>query len=107
MKLPDWNEKEFLAFVLLYGANFDLEYSKEEKEIIHGLLDQKHYTAVSEVFNSLNDIQCIELITAFKGLYYPTPERSEELIEKLDQLLGSDGTKNIENGCRAMLNRLL
>jgi hypothetical protein len=106
--VPEWNKNQFLAFVLLYGANFDMEYSPEEKQIIHSLLDKDHYLEVRDKFRSLNDSQCIDLITSFKGLYFPTPELTEELLHELDVLLQSDGNyKNIENGCRSMLHRLL
>ena len=106
--IPEWNKNQFLAFVLLYGANFDMEYSTEEKEIIQNLLDKDHYIEIRDKFRAMNDAQCIDLIKSFKGLYFPTPEQTEELLHELDVLLESDGEyKNIENGCRSMLHRLL
>jgi hypothetical protein len=106
--IPDWNESEFLAFVLLYGANIDMEYTDEEKAIIQQIVDRDHYTKIRDFFESLNDTQCLQIIQEFKGLYYPTADRTDLLLSKLDELFASDGVySNIETVCRQMLNRLL
>lgn len=104
----NWNEKEFLTFLLLYAANIDMDYSAEEKTVIQKLLDKSHYVKVRDTFRSLNDMQCIELIQSYKGVYYPTGDRTELLLSKLDELFDADGDySHIESACRSMLNRLL
>ncbi|MDX1684636.1 MAG: hypothetical protein R3275_05320 [Saprospiraceae bacterium] len=107
-KPPEWNEKEFLAFILLYAANLDMEYRDEEKKLIQELLDKEHYVKVRDVYRELNDHQCLQLIQEYKGWYFPTAERTEVLLSKLDELFEADGDySNLESACRHMLHRLL
>lgn len=104
----NWSENEFLTFIMLYAANMDAEYSDEEKSMIQKLLNKERYVNVRDVFRSLNDVQCINLITSFKGLYFPTNARTEEMLSKLDSLFESDGDySRVESACRSMLTRLL
>lgn len=104
----NWNQKEFLAFILLYAANVDSEYTVQEQEMITEVVDQEHYTSVKETFDQMNDTQCLELIQAYKGLYFPTGEQTEELLAKLDSLFEADGDySRFESAIRSMLHRLL
>jgi hypothetical protein len=107
-ELPNWNESEFLAFVLLYCAHVDMSYDDDEKRMIQSLLDKEHYIKVRDVYRSLNDAQCIQLIKDFKGLYYPTADRKDMLLEEIRKLFSADGKfESIEAGVLGTMEKVL
>ena len=87
----DYNYNEFLAFVLLYAAHVDIEYSDEEKAKVQALVNKNSYQKIYEDFNNMSDYAALQVIINYKGLYYPTAERKEELLSKIKELFYSDG----------------
>jgi len=107
-KRPNWNENEFMTFLLLYCAHIDTNFDDNEKSMIQNLLDKDHYVAIRDIFSESNDAQCIEIIRSFKGLYFPTSDRKEILMDKVGKLFEVDGDySNIEQGVFMSMNRLL
>lgn len=103
-----WNESEFLTFLLMYCAHIDMEFQDHEKEMIQQLLDKEHYIEVRDVFRKSNDSECIEIIRSFKGLYFPTHNRKEALVDRVRKLFEVDGDyTQLERGVLGLLDRIL
>lgn len=104
----NYNYQEFLAFVLLYAAHVDIEYSIEEEEKIKALVSNKSYANIYDDFNNMSDYAALQRIINYKGLYYPTTERKEELLSKIKELFYSDGDfSKMEKELLVFLNKML
>ena len=90
-----WNQKEFLAFSLLYAAHVDIEFSEEEKEKIKSIVDEETYNKLYDTFINMSDYSALETILSYKGLYYPTLDRKEELLDQMKILFEADGDFSI------------
>lgn len=86
-----WNQNEFLAFSLLYGAHVDIEFSEEEKIKIKSLVNEETYDQLYKQFIEMSDYKALETILSYKGLYFPTPDRKSELLAQMKHLFEVDG----------------
>ena len=103
-----YNYNEFLAFLLLYASHADLDFSPEEKNKIMKLIPNDDFDNIYKDFINVNDFQALQIILAYKGVYYPTPEQKEELISKLVVQFFSDGNFDpIEQELLHFLEKLL
>ena len=103
-----YNYNEFLAFLLLYASHVDLEFSEIEKSKILKLVSTDKYEKIYTEFKELNDYQTLQTILDYKGVYYPTPEQKNELIEKVKIQFFSDGQfDSIEKEVLFFLEKLL
>ena len=90
-----WSYNEFLAFLLIYIANVDMEFAEEEMTMIRKNVGEKTYEKMFTEFDSMSDFKAYETILSYKGVYYPTTEQKEELIEKMRDLFDADADFNI------------
>jgi hypothetical protein len=90
-----WNQQEFLAFTLMYAAHVDIDFSEEEKEKIKSIVDEETYDKLYETFTGMSDYSALETILSYKGLYYPTHDRKNELLDQMKALFESDGDFSI------------
>lgn len=103
-----YNYSEFLAFLLLYASHVDFDFSNEEKDKILKLIPQDKYEKIHTEFKNMSDYQALQNILAYKGVYYPTPEQKNELIEKVKIQFFSDGQFDvIEKEVLFFLEKLL
>jgi len=90
-----WSYNEFLAFLLIYIANVDMDFAEEEMTMIRKNVGEKTYEKMFTEFDSMSDFKAYESILSYKGAYYPTAEQKEELIEKMRDLFDADADFNI------------
>jgi len=102
------NYNEFLAFVLLYASHVDMEYSEDEKTMIQKLVSEKSYEKVYDAFNDMSDFAALQTIMDHKGLYYPTVEQKQEILDKMKELFYADGDfSSMEKELLFFLEKLL
>ncbi len=105
---PKWNYEEFTTFLLLYASHADLELSESEEKAMLDRLDPAHYEAVKEVFDRSSDYEIIQVILSYKGLYFPTLSRTEELLDLLKKQFFADGEfSTLEKNTFRLLKKLL
>ena len=103
-----WNQKEFLAFTLLYAAHIDIDFSEEEKVKIKSLIDADTYAQLYKKFIQMSDYKALETILSYKGLYFPTPDRKSELLAQIKHLFEVDGDfSTMEKELLQFLERLM
>ena len=105
---PKWNYKEFCAFLLIYGANADMEITKEEEAMIKSKVDEATYQEIRSDFNDVSDYDIIQIILTYKGLYFPTPERKNELLDMIKKEFYADGDFSVmEKNLLRLLEKLM
>ena len=91
----NWNQDEFLAFLLIYASHVDIEFSEEEKNKIKTIVDEETFDELYAQFVDMSDYKALETILSYKGLYYPTIDRRTELMHHLKELFEADGDFSI------------
>jgi len=87
----NWNNEEFCAYVLIYASYADLDFSKEEKDMIVECIGQERFEKLEAIYLEHGDYERLQVIMEHKGIYYPTAERKQELINKISALFHIDG----------------
>ena len=107
-KHPVWSKEEFLTFLLIYGASADTVISAPEKNEILKRISSVKYHEIKKYFESLTDKQVLDVITEYRGLYFPTREQKQEILSEMKKLIYSDGElAPIEQGVYLLLERIL
>ena len=105
---PKWNFQEFSAFLMLYAASADLKVTSDEKEAILKKVNEDTYEEIWKEYHSMSDINKINLILSYKGLYYPTAERTNELLDLIKTEFMADGEYSLlEKNLMRILKKLL
>lgn len=108
MQNTNWSFNEFLAFLLIYAAHADIEFSNEEKEFIKDIVSKEIFDSICNEFNQLTDFQALDLILNYKDLYCSTQKEKKYLFEKLNDLFHVDGEfTQLEKELLVFLDRLL
>lgn len=103
-----WSYNEFLAFLLIYISHVDMDFSDEEKDYIRIRVGDETYNKMFVEFDSMTDFQALETILSYKGVYYPTPEQKQELIDKMIAIFNTDMNFNImERGLLHFMERMM
>lgn len=103
-----WSYNEFLAFLLIYIAHVDMEFSKEEKDYIRIRVGDATYDKMVLEFEDMTDYQAFQSILDYKGVYYPTPEQKQELLDKMVAIFHADMDFNImEKGVLQFMERMM
>lgn len=90
-----WSYNEFLAFLLIYIANVDMDFADEEKIMIRNKVGVQTYDKMIAIFDNMSDYKAYETILSYKGVYYPTTEQKQEIIEKMKDLFHADMDFNV------------
>lgn len=103
-----WSYNEFLAFLLIYIAHVDMEFSEEEKDFIRLRVGDSTYDKMVLEFEDMTDYQAFQSILDYKGVYYPTPEQKQELLDKMVAIFHADMDFNImEKGVLQFMERMM
>lgn len=92
---PKWNFAEFSAFLMYYAASADLEVTEEERVLILKKVDEATFKKIEDEYRSLSDAGIIDVILSYKGLYFPTVERKNELLDLMQKEFLADGDFSI------------
>lgn len=107
-KHPKWNFKEFSAFLLIYAAYADNVVTKEEEEAILEQIDRASYERIKAEFEAASDDEIIDIIMNYKGIYFPTISRKNELLDMVKKEFLADGKySQVEKALYISLERLL
>lgn len=90
-----WSYNEFLAFLLIYVAHVDMDFSLEEKAVIRKKFGDELYDKMLEEFSNMSDYKAYETILMYKGVYYPSTEQKQEILDKIQELFEADDDFNI------------
>lgn len=105
---PKWNFQEFSAFLMLYAASADLKVTSEEKDAILKKVNEVTFNEIWKEYHSMSDINKINLILSYKGLYFPTSDRTNELLEVMKKEFMADGEYSLlEKNLMRILKKLL
>lgn len=63
------NISEYLAYIMLYGANADFETDKEELEIIHETVSKEEFRRVKKAFDNASDTERLDVIMHYRDAY--------------------------------------
>ena len=105
---PKWNFQEFSAFLMLYAASADLKVTSDEKEAILQKVNEETFEEIWKEYHSMSDINKINLILSYKGLYFPTSDRTNELLDLMKKEFMADGEFSLlEQNLMRVLKKLL
>lgn len=105
---PKWNFEEFTTFLLLYASNADLELSINEEEEMKKRLDLDKYEKIKQEFDASSDYKIIQIILSYKGIYFPTLDRTKELLNLIKKQFFADGDfSTLEKNTYRILQKLL
>ena len=88
---PKWNFQEFSSFLMLYAAMADDIVTPEEKQIILEKVDHVRYDKLCIEFKEMSPEERDEIILSYKGLYFPTASRRNELLGMVKKEFLADG----------------
>lgn len=93
MHLDDsqWTYNEFLAFLLIYGAEMNLTLSQEELNFIKERTGIPDIEKIKSRVDSVGDMEAIEIIDDYRKRYLDTPEKEQKVRKDLEDLLNSGG----------------
>ena len=104
----NWSYNEFLAFALLYASHADIEYSREEKNVIESLVPNEKYKGLYDLFSGMSDYSALQAILSYKSQYFDTVDKKNNLLSKIKELFHADGHySSIENEFYLFLEKLL
>lgn len=105
---PKWNFQEFSAFLMLYAASADLKVTTDEKEAILQKVNKNTFNEIWKEYHSMSDINKINIILSYKGLYFPTADRTNELLDLMKKEFMVDGEFSLlEKNLLRILKKLL
>ena len=103
-----WSFDEFLAFLLIYASHADINFSKEEKDLILRKVTPETFEKMYNHFMKLTDYQALESILSYKDLYYATNGEKVHLFDELKDLFHADGEfSSLEKELLMFLERLM
>jgi transcription antitermination factor NusG len=96
MKLDDsnWTYNEFLAFLMVYAAEMNMELSIEELEFIRSRTGIESITGIKAKVNSVSDAEAIEIVEDYRTRYLETPEQKQKVRHDLEDLLKAQNSPN-------------
>jgi len=105
---PKWNFKEFSSFLMLYAAMADDVVTPEEKQTIIDQVDHQRYDQLCMEFNEMTPEERHEIILSYKGLYFPTIPRRNELLSMVKKEFLADGEYSfVERSLMRTLEKLM
>jgi len=107
-KHPYWTHDEFMAFLLFYAANADMECSDAERQMILDTIPEGHLPQIEKEYNKLSDFERIQVIQSYKTKHYPSPQQKQEIMDALTKLCNADGESDqMEKNMLLMMHRIL
>lgn len=87
----DLTKSEFIAFVLIYAAHIDFEFTSNEVDFIKSKTCEKSYDKMYKLFEKKGDYAAMKVILSHREKYFETEEKQEALYNMLIQLFKVDG----------------
>ncbi|HMQ07294.1 MAG TPA: hypothetical protein PKC30_08330 [Saprospiraceae bacterium] len=90
-----WNYEEFLCFLLLHASYVDMEFSEEEKMKLNEKFGPDLVAKMHDILYKMSDYETLETILAYKGVYFPTIDQKNEIMNSIKKLFFADGDYSI------------
>lgn len=87
----DWSYNEFLAFLMIYGAEMNNALSDQELLFISTRTGVKDIEKIKRKVDNISDARAIEVIDEYKKTYLVTPDLREKVKHDLEELLKAPG----------------
>ena len=107
-KHPYWTHDEFMAFLLFYAANADMDCSDNERQMILSTITEGHLPEIEAEYNRLTDFERIQVIQFYKTKHYPSTSQKQEIMDALKKICNADGEYDqMERSMLLMLQKIL
>lgn len=104
----NWTYNEFLAFLMVYAAEMNLDLSIEELEFIRSRTGIDSITGIKEKVDSVSDAVALDIIDDYRERYLNTPEQKAKVRHDLEDLLKAQPTTNqFEKAVVHILERII
>ncbi len=104
----NWSYNEFLAFLMVYGAEMNQELTGEELDFIKTRTGIQDIEKIKKKVDSISDAEAIEVIDDYKSHYLSTPESKAKVKNDLEALLNTPGNHSqFEKVVVHLIERLL
>lgn len=86
----DWQREDFIALLLQYAANVDLEVTPPEKNLILKMAGKAHYDKALAFFNQASDYETIQRLIELRGHFFAGEKGKEQLHNLLLNIFSAD-----------------
>ena len=83
----DWTYNDFLTYLLILGANADLDISDDEKEEIESRVGVDEFKRVKRCFDLQNDAQHIDTVALLYNRFELQIGGKENLVKAIREIL--------------------
>lgn len=90
MDYKEWTYDEFVGYLLIYASHADYIVNKDEAETIIKEIGYIEYDKINDVYSKHSDAEKAELISYFGTKFCTTPEKVDEVLAQLQELLFAD-----------------
>lgn len=103
-----WTYNEFLAFLMVYAAELNMQLPTEELEFIRNRTGINDIAKIKQVVDGVSDVEAIEIIEDYRKIYLDTPEKEEKVRQDLEDLLKTQNKHTqLENVLVHILERII
>ena len=103
-----WSYNEFLAFLMVYGAQMNQGLTVEELNFIKTRTGIEDIDKIKAKVDSMSDAESFEVIDDYKSQYLPTTESKTKVKNDLEALLNTPGNHSqFEKVVVHLIERLL
>lgn len=103
-----WSYNEFLAFLLVYGAQLDTSLPQEELDFIKNRTGITDIEKIKKQVASVSDIEALDIIEAYRKKYLDTKEKEDKVRQDLEGLLNSESRyAQLEKAVIHLLERII
>ena len=104
----NWSYNEFLAFLMVYGAEMDQRLSADELEFIKTRTGIQDIGKIKNKVDGMSDAEAIDLIDDYKSKYLASAESKVKVKRDLEELLNTTGGHSqFEKAVVHLIERLL
>lgn len=104
----NWTYNEFLAFLMVYAAELNMELASEELTFIQSRTGIEDISKIKSVVDNVSDVEAIDIIEDYRKLYLDTPEKEEKVRQDLEDLLKNQNKHTqLENVLVHILERII
>lgn len=103
-----WSYNEFLAFLLIYGAEMNAPLTKEELQYIQQRTNIADVAKIKNKVDSVSDAEALDVIDDYKKKFLINPEAETQARKDLHNLLDTPGMHSqLEKVVVHILERLI
>ena len=108
-ELEKWTYNDFLTYVLILGANADLNITRDEEDEIVYKMGEDEYKKVKLVYDRQNDVEHIEVVSFLYSKYKDQIGGKENLVKELKSIFSVGNKKEhvLDRYMLIMLKKIL